>query len=245
MKRLLPTGLAALFALSNAILSLAPPATAGTVSHATARTGSPVLRIMPLGDSITVGQGSITGNGYRADLRDLVTDQTHYGVQFVGDQSNGTMTNPQHEGHGYYMINDVRHGVDGWLAAAQPDVVLLYIGTNDLDWGTDLDPDHAADRLKVLMDQIFTDQPELTVVMEGLNTTTGGMQNRVAQYNNRAAELAQAEQQQGRRLVFTNGPSWETKDFADRLHPNDTGYQKMADAFFPGLQQAAANGWLG
>jgi len=199
---------------------------------------------MPLGDSLTMGQGSVSGNGYRADLLDLVTDRTPYTIRFVSDQSSGTMTNPQNEGHGYYMIDDVRHGVDGWLAASRPDVVLLYIGTNDLNGGRDPDPDHAADRLTALVNQVFTDAPDITVVMEGLITTTGGMQDRVQQYNNRAAQLALAEQAEGRHFLFAPGVKLGPQDVTDRLHPYDTGYQKMADAFFPPLQQALTQGWV-
>ncbi|MDH6132746.1 lysophospholipase L1-like esterase [Kitasatospora sp. MAA4] len=236
MTRLLLTGIAVVLATSNPAL--------GFAGAAAAQPAATVIRVMPLGDSITVGQGSLSGNGYRADLRDLVADQTAYAVQFVGDQTSGTMTNPQHEGHGYYMVDDVRHGVDSWLAAARPDVVLLNIGTNDLDWRPDPDPDHAADRLEKLVDQIFTDAPNVTVVMEGLITNTGGLQDRVRQYNDRARELALVEQLAGKHFLFAGGATFEPRDFADRLHPTDSGYQKMADAFFPPLQQALTGGWV-
>ena len=236
MVRLLLTGLAAVLTAAGATQGLAGPVAAQPPPCA--------VRVMPLGDSITVGQGSVSGNGYRADLRDLMTDQAHCAVRFVGDQSSGTMTNPEHEGHGYYMIDDVRHGVDGWLASEKPDVVLLYIGTNDLDWRADPDPDHAADRLTALVDRILTDAPDTTVVMEGLVTTTGGLQDRVRQYNDRAGRLALAEQAAGKHFLFAAGAVLGPADFTDRLHPSDSGYQKMADAFFPPLYQALTSGWV-
>ncbi|WP_198045540.1 SGNH/GDSL hydrolase family protein [Kitasatospora mediocidica] len=236
MNRLLLAGVAAALTASTAAFSL--------TGSAVAEPAAPVIRVMPLGDSITVGQGSVSWNGYRADLRDLVTGQTSYGVRYVGDQNSGSMSNPQHEGHGGYTIDDVRHGVDGWLAASQPDVVLLYIGTNDLNQQQDTDPDHAADRLTTLVDRIFTDAPDVTVVMEGLITTTGGMQERVRQYNKRSRELAVVEQAAGRHLLFAAGAKLDSVDFADRVHPTDTGYQKMADSFFPPLQEALDEGWV-
>jgi hypothetical protein len=38
--------------------------------------------------------------------------------------------------------------------------------------------------------------------------------------------------------------SLTTADLADTLHPNDAGYQKMADAFHRGIQAADGAGWL-
>ncbi|MBC3839349.1 hypothetical protein GXW82_01420 [Streptacidiphilus sp. 4-A2] len=229
--------------LATAVLA-ASGAAQGGAGAAVVQPPPCVVRAMPLGDSITVGQGSVSGNGYRADLRDLMSAQISCTVRFVGDQSSGSMANPEHEGHGYYMIDDVRHGVDGWLAAQRPDVVLLYIGTNDLDWRPDPDPDHAADRLAVLVDRIFADAPGVTVVMEGLVTTTGGLQDRVRQYNDRAGRLALVEQAAGKHFLFAAGAVFGPRDFADRLHPSDSGYQKMADAFFPPLYQAVSGGWV-
>jgi hypothetical protein len=37
--------------------------------------------------------------------------------------------------------------------------------------------------------------------------------------------------------------SLTTADLADTLHPNDAGYQKMADAFHRGIQAAGGAGW--
>ncbi|GGU21267.1 hypothetical protein GCM10010244_54760 [Streptomyces coeruleorubidus] len=38
--------------------------------------------------------------------------------------------------------------------------------------------------------------------------------------------------------------SLTTADLADTLHPNDAGYQKMADAFHRDIQAADGSGWL-
>ena len=47
---------------------------------------NPVLRIMPLGDSITHGSQSVRGNGYRAPLYVAFTN-LGYNVDYVGTQT--------------------------------------------------------------------------------------------------------------------------------------------------------------
>ena len=47
---------------------------------------NPVLRIMPLGDSITHGSQSVRGNGYRAPLYVALTN-LGYNVDYVGTQT--------------------------------------------------------------------------------------------------------------------------------------------------------------
>ena len=47
---------------------------------------NPVLRVMPLGDSITHGSQSVRGNGYRAPLYVALTN-LGYNVDYVGTQT--------------------------------------------------------------------------------------------------------------------------------------------------------------
>ena len=93
----------------------------GTLKMASASVLSPNLKIMPIGDSITVGYGGgITG--YRGPLYTLLNPSAS-GFQFIGD----SMVNPSttvlmpsspvdqryHSGHGYYRIDDVTTNLDG------------------------------------------------------------------------------------------------------------------------------------
>ncbi|GAA5008689.1 hypothetical protein GCM10025734_51120 [Kitasatospora paranensis] len=146
------------------------------------------------------------------------------------------MTDPEHEGHPGDTIDQIRAGVDGWLASSRPDVVLLHIGINDLN--QNLDQAHAADRATQLIDRIFTDRPNVTVVMQGLIPTTPGWWNQdlsqpVAQYNGRLRQLEATEQQAGRHFRFVDAPALTPANRADAthpaqmtdgLHPNDAGY---------------------
>lgn len=198
-----------------------------------------VLRVMPLGDSITFGQGSPTESGYRKPLWNMIAErQTRYTVRFVGSQSNGDLPQPRNEGHPGYTIGQIQSGLDGWLAAARPDIILLHIGINDLNRNVEVG--HAADRLAELIDRIYADRPGVSVVLMGLIPTTEGLQSLVATYNARAAALQRTEQERGRAFWYVTPPALTGAQMTDTLHPNDAGYQRMAAAFFPALSTAVA-----
>ena len=69
---------------------------------------NPVLRIMPLGDSITEGAGATSTAGYRGPLWTLLAN-AGYNVDYVGsnttnqDKTNGM--DPDHEGHGGWRLD--------------------------------------------------------------------------------------------------------------------------------------------
>ncbi|MFI6155489.1 FG-GAP-like repeat-containing protein [Kitasatospora sp. NPDC051170] len=251
MKRVLLLGLSAALGLAGAATApFAHATTTAATSAATATTpAAPSLRVMPLGDSITAGAGSSTWSSYRAPLWNLVASQSRYTVRYVGSQAGGQLPDLAHEGHSGFMIDDIRAGIDQWLAEAHPDVVLLHIGVNDLDRSTD--PAHAPDRLKTLVDRIFADRPGVAVVMQGVIPTTRGLQLSPSAFNDRARQLQAVEAQAGNSFRYVDPPALipvETADrshpaeMADRLHPNDAGYQRMAQAFYAGLDQAYSAG---
>ena len=71
--------------------------TATGVSPASAAPNTP-LRVMPLGDSITWGVGSSTGNGYRGPLWSMLAADGHP-LDFVGTVRDGSMSDSDNEGH--------------------------------------------------------------------------------------------------------------------------------------------------
>jgi len=202
---------------------------------------SPVVRVMPLGDSITYGVGSSTGAGYRLPLLQRSAGQQKYRMDLVGSVRAGQVSDPDNEGHSGWMIADLTAQIDSWLATYRPDVVLLHIGINDLDRSTD--KAHAADRLATLVARIFADRPAVTLVLSGLIPTTSGLESLVASYNDRARALVAEHRRNGHRILYTDMPL-TTAQFIDRLHPNDSGYATMASSFWSGLQQAYALGWF-
>ena len=64
---------------------------------------------MPLGDSITWGVGGSTGNGYRPHWATRLTSDGH-SLDFVDSGRNGTMADPDNEGHSRRRIDRHRRG---------------------------------------------------------------------------------------------------------------------------------------
>ena len=93
-----------------------------------------IWKIMPLGDSITVGTPGL--DGYRKALY-LDLFNSGFDVNFVGSQNSGTGLDNDNEGHEGWSADEIRDNVYVWLEENPADVVLLHIGTNDIRSGQD------------------------------------------------------------------------------------------------------------
>ncbi|WP_327287596.1 ricin-type beta-trefoil lectin domain protein [Streptomyces sp. NBC_01198] len=232
-----------LSALLVALVTAALGAAAGLTTAAAAPAASTTaLSVMPLGDSITWGVGSSTGNGYRGPLHNELVADGHP-TDFVGTLRNGTMSDPDNEGHSGYRIDQIAALADASLARYRPNVVTLEIGTNDLNGNYQVST--ATARLKSLVDQITADVPDATVLLASLivSTSSGEEQHRAA-YNQAIPGIVQSEQAAGKHVGYVDMSALTSADLSDSLHPNDGGYQKMADAFHRGVQAADSAGWL-
>ncbi len=217
--------------------------------------------IMPLGDSITYGVGSSgAGGGYRVPLfrLTLMNDQL---ITFVGhgmasdpDAPNGPTTVDDvpfprnHEGYSGYTIDTGggRTGISTIIAAAftanTPHIVLLMIGTNDVNISLDLAT--APTRLANLIDRILAYIPNgLLVVARITPTRTDATNARVQTYNNAIPGLVQTRVAAGKHIVvvdmyaaLTANGSYKTALLNDDLHPNDAGYKVMADTWYAAIR---------
>jgi lysophospholipase L1-like esterase len=215
------------------------PAAAGTA-----------CKVLPLGDSITEGCCKSPYGGYRIELfRQAVKDKKN--VTFVGSLTNGpdqveNQTFPKrHEGHGGYTIDTSsgHSGISGQitdqaLANYSPNIVLLMIGTNDINGNVDIN--NAPTRLGKLMDEITTNAPSaLLVVSAIIPTTNDGTNQRVQTYNAAIPGLVDTRAKAGKHVVFldnyktfSQNSSYKTALMADGLHPNDAGYVVLGQSFY-------------
>ncbi len=201
-----------------------------------------LLRVMPLGDSITWGVGSSTGNGYRAPLRDRLVSDGHP-LDFVGTVRSGSMSDPDNEGHPGYRIDEIAALADASLTRYRPNVVTLHIGTNDLQGASEVDS--AIGRLRSLVGRITADVPDATVLVASLVVSTSSSEERFrGTYNQATRRIVSDAQAAGKHVAFVDMSALTAADLADPLHPNDSGYQKMADAFHRGVRSADSAGWL-
>ncbi len=251
MNRLLATLVTVLMAASGAALGSGLPAVAADPGHPaaggrTAEVAVPAaastLRLMPLGDSITYGVGSSTGNGYRKPLWDTLSAEGH-SLDFVGTVRSGSMSDPDNEGHSGWRIDQIASIADGSLAQYRPNVVTLMIGTNDLNQNYQVST--ASARLDSLIDQVVADAPDATVLVASLIVSTSSVEeaNRAA-FNAQIPGMVQAKQAAGKHVGYVDMSSLTAADLSDSLHPNDGGYQKMAAAFNGGVQAADSRGWI-
>ncbi|GJF31333.1 lipase [Kitasatospora sp. NE20-6] len=223
----------ALLAAGGLAGATAAPAAADSNTH---------VRLMPLGASITEGALSSTGNGYRGPLFNELAAEG-YTPDFVGNLRNGTTSDPDHEGHSGWRIDQIAGIADATLARWKPNVVTLQIGTNDLSQGYQVAT--ISDRLHSLIDRILADVPGVTVLVSPLLVTTSPtIQATRAEYDRQVPLIVRAEQAAGRHVGFVDTGSVRASDLADDRHPNDAGYQKVADAFNAALRTADQAGWI-
>ncbi|MEO0686179.1 MAG: carbohydrate-binding protein, partial [Cyanobacteria bacterium J06649_11] len=124
----------------------------GKVIHNSTKFSNQPLKIMPLGDSNTEGWGSWDLGAYRDDLWQLFEKDNH-NVDFVGPHASGSGDfDKDNAGWSGWKIGEIDSAVDGWLNDAQPDVVLLMIGTNDILRDDNIS--QAPSRLNQLIDNI-------------------------------------------------------------------------------------------
>jgi lysophospholipase L1-like esterase len=189
--------------------------------------GSPV-RIMPLGDSITLGTGDPDREGYRRFLYESLTAHG-YIINIVGSLLDGLPDfDRDHEGHGGFHAA----GLPGksilpmtfeWLQANPADIVLLHIGTNDIN-----DGGQSAAEVSQILDEIYLFDDQITVVLARIINRLDYNQP-TTQYNLDLQQMADVRIGNGDKLFVVDMESALTypDDMDDLLHPNISGYSKM------------------
>jgi lysophospholipase L1-like esterase len=189
------------------------------------------VKVMPMGDSITWGQGSSTNSGYRGPLWLRLRNEAGYAPDFVGTQSSGTIGDANNEGHRGWQIDQLQANATTWITTYQPDVVLLHIGTNDMYRNYQVAT--APDRLSSLIDQILAARPGIHVLVAKIVPSTNtDAQARINAYNAKIPAIVAAKGDHVRLVDTTNLAS---TDLVDQVHPNDAGYAKMSDRWYPVL----------
>lgn len=274
-------GLAALLAAVTGLSSLA----VGTVSAAPAAAGdTEAVKILSLGDSIT--DGYWTSGAYRKYMyHDL--EQMGYNIDMVGPKGSNSNTftyngqtvsyDDNNAGYSGYAIQEMttkehRSGIletiqgtwyngQNMIAAYQPDIVLLQIGTNDILSNYN---DGITDRLENLVNVILQDlNADSTVFVStipdidaytradwlgsyGINAWGSTQEEKdqlmetvtgcIDTYNTSIYNLVLKMQSEGKNVQFADINSvvdYQT-DLHDGVHPNEAGYENMGN-YWAGL----------
>jgi lysophospholipase L1-like esterase len=202
-----------------------------------------IIKIMPLGDSITVGYPGL--DSYRTSLF-LDLFNSGYNVNFVGTQNNGTGLDNDNEGHLGYQTDQIRDNVIGWLNNYPADNVLLHTGTNDIESFQSVSGiiSEVNDTLNNI-DHWESDNGKYVtvilarIILRGTNGDPSGNLNATTKlFDDALQTLALSRIAKGDRIVVVdmeNALSYSTDLVSDGIHPNFAGYEKMADVWYNAL----------
>ena len=182
---------------------------------------------MAFGDSITAGEGSSDGEGYRARLEQQLA--AYLGTSEVVN-----------EGRPATQTNEGADRVGRALSRRNPAYTLIMYGTND--WNTLTcqaqagPPCQTIDEMRSIIEEVkaFGSLPVLSTIIPANPALDPPDRNQWVREENRLLQdLARAEGiplADPATLFFAQGnlPAL----FADHVHPNDAGYELIARAFF-------------
>jgi len=215
--------------------------TLSLVAASPAQSATTPIRIMPLGDSITGGPGC-----WRAVLWDRLQKNSFTNIDFVGTLPGGGCNlaswDGDNEGHGGFQATGIANQnlLPGWLTATHPDIVLMHLGTNDIwnnvptsailtAYGTLVDQMRASNpNMKILVAQIIPMTPSgCTGCPAGVSALNSAIPGWVAAKTTQQSPVTVVDQ-------FTGFDS-VADTIGDGVHPNDSGFQKISDRWYPAL----------
>ena len=198
------------------------------------------VRILPLGDSITeAGRGYAS---YRYWLEKNL-DGIGLGIDFVGSQHGVHGGAPRfadfdqdHEGHWGWTTGQVLERIDGWAAAAKPDVVLMHLGTNDLAARPQVIPPNLA-RIIAALRKV---NPRVTVYVARVIPVLNFPADKLGNANDAIEKMAREQSTPESRVVVVPQDAGfdAAADTYDGIHPNESGEKKMAKRWFDAISSA-------
>jgi lysophospholipase L1-like esterase len=184
---------------------------------------------MPMGDSITYGFGDPNTNGYRAPLLNLV-QAGGQSIDFVGSQQSGNFGDTDNEGYPGITISLLQATLtqNGSLTTYQPQIILLLIGTNDILIGST--SSKMLDDLSSLIDFIHSSAPQAKLIVGSIPPHGN---DDIDTYNTAIPGLVLSKNGAGSWASFANTRAGLTDSdmSSDGIHPNPTGYAKIAAAW--------------
>ncbi len=206
-----------------------------------ARADEQLIRIMPLGDSIT--QGAVDTDSFRRPLWKLLK-ASNARVNFVGSmKTNYPYTglahsdfDIHHEGHWGWRADEVLAKIDKWAKQTVPDVVLIHLGSNDI-----LQKQKNQATVEELRQIIFTlreHNERIEIFLAQLIPIADKTLNiKIEELNDLLSNMAQLTTTNDSPVHIVN--QYEgfdaLKDTYDGVHPNRFGIEKMAQKWHKAL----------
>ncbi|MEL7244995.1 MAG: GDSL-type esterase/lipase family protein [Cyanobacteria bacterium J06573_2] len=208
----------------------------GKVIHNSTNSSMEPFKIMPLGDSNTKGWGSWDLGAYRDDLWELF-ENSNSNVDFVGSHKTGPEGfDRDNSGYSGWRIRDIDSAVNGWLNDAQPDMVLLMIGTNDILRDDNIS--QAPSRLNNLIDKITNQLPDAQVLVGSIPPISRSEEQKqeAIEFNSHIPGIIDSKAAQGKNVSYVDINSELTPDdLYDGIHLTVEGYSKIADTWYDAI----------
>ena len=217
------------------------------------------FKIMALGDSITRGcclEDQDCDIGYRHNLYTKLVSEG-YSFEFVGSQQHpnnlcanaNTPTNFDRDHEGYYNKTTqwLSDNVAAKLQLNSPDIVLLHIGTNDLRNGSSIDIPEFVENVRETLQKIFSfavNNNKRIVIFVALIIDQKPSNPLVSEYNEALSTMVREHIDRYPPIILLNMQTGAGLDYQvdisdifqpHQLHPNTTGYIKMAELWYQTL----------
>jgi lysophospholipase L1-like esterase len=198
--------------------------------------GVPV-KVMALGDSLTVGVGSTRGGGYRAPFWEHMRD-AGIEIDMVGGKVDGPETfDNRHQGYAQMPLHDLSAGVHDKIRTFQPDIVLLLAGSDEVG-SSHFSPHAFAANLDVMIDRIFTAKSDVKLLIGTLPPARFGKNQGAKRAVNELLRRTVREREKSGQAVYlvdSFAVLDPQREMADAAHPNDAGYERIGEAFADAL----------
>ena len=222
------------------------------LSYADQVVKQPLIKILPLGDSITCA--SKYKLSYRYPLWKHLIDADKK-IEFVGSQlhkGNGGRVGwetykdlpftPANEGHSGWRADQILNGLENekglntWLSSYSPDIALIHLGTNDMYQKQT--PESTRDEIEQIITKLRGNNPTVKVLLASVIPMRTDAS--IVRLNQLLAQLASKLNRPSSPVVSVDmytGFSIEADMQKDKIHPNASGEKKMAKRWFDALIQ--------
>lgn len=216
----------------------------------------PVVNIMPLGDSLTQGGNYKTGDkpdyvktssSYRSYLSTMLTEGG-YNTKFVGSHNWAsdyiTDGNVMHSGYGGATIFSLRDRLVE-MKDANPDIILLMIGRNDITQGTN--PSNYIEFLdKYMIAELNKMFPDAHIFLASIPVVRNHdseelLMDADINYAPKIIEYVEKKKNEGAKIDFVDmrvsatGLAIEDFTAEDFVHPQPAGYEKIAKQWYASI----------
>ncbi|KAF5546959.1 acetylxylan esterase [Fusarium phyllophilum] len=209
------------------------------------------LRILSVGDSITVGFGKGTdGNGYR---KRLGTDLSGNEVVWAGtEKTTGDMKDGHFAAWSGKTVQYINDHIDPSLEQ-RPNLILIHAGTNDMNSNRHIStdgnhPQDTTNRLRLLVEKMMSKCPDATIII-GMITDVCDTEwyhfqrERIKIYRGHIAKLAAELSANGSHVLAADFGPFDDTLLSDCVHPTQKGYQVLGDWWYDFIHQIP-EGWI-